>query len=345
MKIVHISPAVFGPGKRGGGERYVSELFHAQYALGANVCAIEMPSPLSAEVLETPQSSPKAISLPAIISTLRAADIVHVHQLNTSSFDVAAILRPLSGYRMVLTDHGGGNLTPGRLLGKARLPLVDGAAYVSNWSRSDVDPAGKVRQFAVVYGGGDHVAPAPHWAPKDEYDFGFVGRLLPHKGAHVVIQALPENATLLIAGERRDSEYFSYLKDLASGKSVDFRHDVKDEDIAALYRSIKRLLVPSVKAFREKTYSRPELLGLVALESLFHGTPVIGSDVGGLGEMLSSMEQRVVRPGDVPAWRAAMSDALGHSEPELPSEHLTWEAVARKCLALYASLLPNSHKV
>lgn len=341
MKVVHVTPAVFGAGKRGGGERYVSELVHAQRALGINVTTIEIPTPWTAVAYGEGTVSPISIGLTGIFSRLRGADIVHVHQLNTSAFDIASVARLFSSFRLVLTDHGGGNVTPGRALGSTRLKLVDGAAFVSNWSRADVDRAGSVRPYAVVYGGGDHI-PSEGVRAKTEFDFGFVGRLLPHKGAHVAIDALPPEASLLVAGEARDVEYLAYLKSLADGKRVTFRHDLPDTEMARTYQSFRYLVVPSVKQFREKTYARPELLGLVALEALCHGTPVIGSDVGGLGEFLKSASQTVVVPGDTSAWGVAMSEAMKVSAAPVQQEPFSWRAVALKCLDLYSAVLASS---
>jgi glycosyltransferase involved in cell wall biosynthesis len=341
MKVVHITPAVFGPGKRGGGERYVSELVRAQKELGLDVTLVELPTPWSANNVEVTQETSTRIGLPSVISVLRAADVVHVHQLNTSAFDVAAVIGRFSSYKLVLTDHGGGNLTPGRVFGSRRLHAVDGAAYVSHWSRGDVDPHGRVRNFSVVYGGGDHI-PSEGQRRTREYDFGFVGRLLPHKGAHIAIQALPHNATLVVAGEARDIGYLAYLQRLAIGKKVTFRHDLPDTSMADLYESIGYLVVPSVTEFGEKTYARPELLGLVALESLCLGTPVIGSAVGGLGEFLHDAGQRVVPPGDVEAWRESMTSAFAQEPSAVRHDPFTWRAVAVKCGDLYSSLLGSS---
>lgn len=343
MKVIHLTPAVFGPGKQGGGERFVSELFRAQKQLGMDVSVIEMPTPWAARIFDEPSAISRQLSFGRALSTLRSADIVHVHQLNTSAFDVAAALRLFSGFRLVLTDHGGGNLALGRLLGQQRLRTVDAAAFVSRWSQNDVDPKSRIGTYSVIYGGGDHVQPVDNptlFAPG--FDFGFVGRLLPHKGPHIVIEALPSNANLIIAGEARDPDYLRHLKSLAVGKSVVFRHDVQDEEISALYGSLRNLVVPSVTEYGDKKYSRPELLGLVAIESLFHGTPVIGSMVGGLGELLEDTRQTVVEPGNVSEWNAVMTAALNDSPSEPPTERLTWEAVAKKCLVLYKNLLHPS---
>ncbi len=89
-------------------------------------------------------------------------------------FDYAALLAKLLRKPLVLTDHGGGALTPGRALGRLRLRFINAAGYVSAWSRQDVDPTGIIKQNTVIMGGGDHL---PDREPLERhYDFGFIGR-------------------------------------------------------------------------------------------------------------------------------------------------------------------------
>jgi glycosyltransferase involved in cell wall biosynthesis len=339
MKVVHVSPAVFGPGKRGGGERYVTELVRAQIRSGMDVSLVEIPSPWNASIVDLAhEASSRKATLRETISVLRSSDIVHVHQLNTSAFDITATARLAASFKLVLTDHGGGNLTPGRVLGAKRLSIIDGAAFVSHWSRNDVDPDGRVGDFSVIYGGGDHIVAA---GPKIEtrFDFGFIGRILPHKGVHIAVEALPDGAKLVVAGEARDSEYLQHLHKLAAGKQVTFLHDLSDSSMGRLYESLRYLVVPSVTEYGTKTYARPELLGLVALEALCLGTSVIGSNVGGLGEFLLNAGQRVVQPGHLDAWREVLKSAYASADDQVTKEAFTWSAVAANCHGLYSNLL------
>ena len=132
--------------------------------------------------------------------------------------------------------------------------------------------------------------------------------------------------------------YEDSLKQLARNKDVTFVSDATDEVVASLHKSIGFLLVPSVEHYQRRDFSRPELLGLVALEALAAGTPVIGSDVGGLGELLKMAGQITVQPGDVPKWHQALSKAAGSRFPSVTSSAFTWDAVAGKCIELYRSL-------
>lgn len=341
MRVLHITPALFGAGKRGGGERYVSELVRAQRDLGLDVEVAVVPSIFRATTARR-ESSWRRPPLRVLAELVQRAQVVHVHQLNTPGFDYAAVLCRLIKRPLVLTDHGGGLLTPGRALGSTRLRFVNAAAFVSSWSRKDVDPRGAISPWEIVFGGGDHLPSATPSGRHDpeRFDFLFVGRLLPHKGAHIALESLPRGSSICIAGEARDPSYLQVLKDLATGKDVTFEHDVADNQLTALYRSARMLVVPSVRTYGSEAYERPELLGLVALEALCAGTRVIASDVGGLGEVMRAAGQTVVPDGDVAAWTEAMSSAMrqANTSSQQPSP-MTWERVARQCVSLYERVL------
>lgn len=340
MRVLFVSLQVFGRRHKGGGERYVSELTRAMRQNGVKVQVAVVESIFKLSRMDDPDKPPVPISFSGLMRMVRDSDVVHVHQLNTPGFDYSAALATLFRKPLVLTDHGGGALTPGRALGRARLRLITAAGFVSQWSRSDVDPAGTIKNYAIIFGGGDHLPRGEAMA--NRYDFGFVGRLLPHKGAHIAIAALPDNASLIVAGEVRDAEYHAELLRLASGKNVTFVADASDEYVAGLMRSIRYLLVPSVQSYKANVYARPELLGLVALEALAAGTPVIGSDVGGLGEIMRVAGQAMVEPGSISAWKLALRSALDEDVPPVRRSEFTWSRVAEKCIELYSSAASRS---
>jgi glycosyltransferase involved in cell wall biosynthesis len=336
MHVLFVTLEVFGGAKKGGGERYVTELARAARARGLTVDVAVVRSMRQFAELVDLDAPTQPMSPRRFFDLMRRCDVVHVHQLNTPGFDYAAMLAKLLRKPLVLTDHGGGALTPGRALGRLRLRLLDAAGYVSAWSRQDIDPAGTVNPYAIIMGGGDHL---PEAEPLERsYDFGFVGRLVPHKGAHIAIEALPSECSLILAGQPRDQGYFASLQQLARNRDVTFVADASDTIVASLHRSIGCLLVPSVEHYQDREFSRPELLGLVALEALAAGTPVIGSAVGGLGELLAIAGQVSVQPGNVAEWHEALTRASGSGLPAVTSSAFTWDAVAQKCIDLYRAL-------
>jgi glycosyltransferase involved in cell wall biosynthesis len=95
--------------------------------------------------------------------------------------------------------------------------------------------------------------------------------------------------------------------------------------------------------------SRREPQGLVVLESLAMGTPVIGSATGGIPDMVSSDVGYLFPPGDAAALAACIRDA--HDNPHrlrnmrLASRsrvqaHYSCEEMADRYLAAFARRIP-----
>ena len=107
--------------------------------------------------------------------------------------------------------------------------------------------------------------------------FLFAGRLEKIKGLDDVIPVFRtyHDADLIIAG---DGEHAVELRRIAAGASnVRFVGRVDYSAMTRYYMGAVATLVPSVGF---------ETFGSVAVESLAHGTPVIGRDQGGVGEIL-----------------------------------------------------------
>jgi len=118
----------------------------------------------------------------------------------------------------------------------------------------------------------------------DEKVLLFVGRIDPLKGIDNLIQSLPllkENHKLVVVGGDENSrKELEGLKSLASGlgvlDKVDFCGLVKQEKLPVFYSAADVCVVPSYY----------ESFGLVPLESLACGTPVIATAVGDLANII-----------------------------------------------------------
>lgn len=107
--------------------------------------------------------------------------------------------------------------------------------------------------------------------------FLFVGRLVKIKGVQTLIEAFRRygDADFVIAG---DGIFESELRRLATGMAhVQFLGRVAPVELRALYRDAIALLVPSL------VY---ETFGFITLEALGQRTPVIGRDIGAVGELI-----------------------------------------------------------
>lgn len=118
----------------------------------------------------------------------------------------------------------------------------------------------------------------------------FVGRIDPLKGADNLIKALPHLShipklrLMIIGGGEHSQRELDQLQKLAHNLEVqnlvDFRGLIKHEDLPYFYNAADACVVPSYY----------ESFGLVALESLACGTPVVATDVGN--------HKNLIREGD-----------------------------------------------
>jgi len=120
------------------------------------------------------------------------------------------------------------------------------------------------------------------WARDDERIVLFVGRLVREKGVEILIDALPEvlgahpGAKLVVAGGGSHEHLAARARGRGLGHKVAFTGFVS-EDLARLYAIADVAVFPSLY----------EPFGIVALEAMAAGVPVVASDVGGLREVVT----------------------------------------------------------
>lgn len=140
-----------------------------------------------------------------------------------------------------------------------------------------------------------------------DIDVLFVGRLSREKGVDILLEAMrsvPNHPRLVIAG---DGPLKAELEQQAAraGIAAEFMGWIGPEALPALVARAHVQVVPS----------RSEPQGVVVIEALATGTPVIGARVGGIPEMVHDGETGwLVAPNDPAALRAAISEALTNRE-------------------------------
>lgn len=114
-----------------------------------------------------------------------------------------------------------------------------------------------------------------------EFVIGFVSRIDKGKGWLTFLQALnvlKEKAVsfkAIVAGDGLERELFlSQINKYELENNVIYLGQLKQEDIVILYNSIDMFIFPSER--------EQESLGLVGLEAMACGVPVVGSDIGGI---------------------------------------------------------------
>lgn len=356
-----MAPTPFGPdGLFGGGERYPLELARALVrevdceliSFGPQALRYRGPNGLTVRTLRAPHhlhghpAHPLALGLPR---ALAGADLVHTHHLRSSPSKLAAVTARLRRVPAVVTDHG--------LQGSdwhGMLPRFF-ARFLAVSSYSARELGAPPARTTVIYGGADPERFAPDPSARRDGVL-FVGRLTPHKGVDRLIRALPHGARLRIAGSDGhdphppERDYPQLLRRLAAGEDVEFLGPVSDADLPALYRQASVLVLPSVeRTCYGRTIAVSELLGLVVLEAMASGTPVIASRLGGLPEIIEHGETGfLVTPGDEAELRErihqvltdrTLAARLGAAARASVVERFTWRACAERCLAAYAELV------
>lgn len=114
-----------------------------------------------------------------------------------------------------------------------------------------------------------------------------VGRLDKKKGMNYLIDAMPEiirkfpKAKLVIVGDGPEKNNITMLiKKLNLDKNVDLIGAVQNKNLPSFYQKADLFVLPSLN----------EGLGVVLLEAMACGTPVIGSNVGGITDIIINGE-------------------------------------------------------
>src|SRR5690606_10627398 len=104
----------------------------------------------------------------------------------------------------------------------------------------------------------------------------FVGRRLPHKGVHVLLEAFRRlqdlRLELTIVGRPSDPDYEERLRTLADGLGVEFISNADDAEVLELMRTSAVTVLPSLHDPVQGVVA--ELMGFTPLESQACGTPV-----------------------------------------------------------------------
>lgn len=142
-----------------------------------------------------------------------------------------------------------------------------------------------------------------------------IGRLVGDKGFDLAIEALPVGTELEIVGQGPERER---LENLAQGRAVHFLGPLADDEVVRRIDACSAVVMPS---------RWEECFGLVALEAMSRGRPVIATRRGGLTEVVThevtgllfewedgaDLRAQMVRLRDDPALcRQLGKAALGH---------------------------------
>ncbi|HXA94830.1 MAG TPA: glycosyltransferase [Candidatus Dormibacteraeota bacterium] len=176
----------------------------------------------------------------------------------------------------------------------------------------------------------------------------YVGRLQPIKGLETLLEAMaavPEPAYLLVVGGDHDEPENGHgaalrqrVTALGLDRRVRFLRAQPQRRLRLFYASADATIIPSYY----------ESFGMVALEAMACGSPVVASRVGGLTTTVQDgVTGRLVPEGDPAALAAAITTLLDRAEgrrlglqaTRWAAEH-RWPCVAEAVCRLYSELRP-----
>ena len=340
--------------------------------------ALEKADPVLARVLD-----PLSVDL-AMTALPTDADVIHCHTWYSMMAGLWSKL--LYGLPLVVTTHSLEPMRPwkeeqlGRgyrlssWIEKTAVEAADAVVAVSEGTRGevlecyDVDPA----KVHVIYNGIDpdvfHTSdPAPalsrYGIPGDRPFLLFVGRITPQKGVVHLVRALrkvtPDLNAVLCAGAPDTPEIAAEMEQAVSALQEErsgvfwIREQVPVPDLVRLYSGAALFVCPSIY----------EPFGIINLEAMGTGCPVVATRVGGIPEVVVDGETGVLVPFEsrgAPDFEAlepetlasdlaaAINRLFGDEETRermaetgrrRVEELFTWKRIAAQTRELYATLV------
>jgi spore coat protein SA len=196
------------------------------------------------------------------------------------------------------------------------------------------------------------------WGVSDKKILLYVGRLVEIKGVHHILEAMPEiikvdpSIVLFIAGTTlsptsSNLEYVDKLQKLAEKVKghVTFTQFIPHNEIHKWFQMADLLVVPSAA----------EPFGLINVEAMAVGTPVIATDSGGIPEIIDNGKTGILiqpeRVHEELIWKIVslfMNPAdlmkMGVKSVMKVRAHFTWSHTAQRQLGLYQKVTNDKEK-
>ncbi len=285
----------------------------------------------------------------AIAQCARDCDIIHAHW--TLSAACACLGRAIHGRPVLATLQGSdvfrvGKHPLGAWLTRQILLRCDGITALTRALVSSVAEMGlRPDPILVIPNGVDTRSFAPVPAELRDDTVLFVGSLIERKGPKYLLAAMKRvlavlpSYQLVVVGEGPQHEMLRNLAEsLDIAQHVVFMGFQSQDQVRVQMQRARLLVLPSLE----------EGQGVVLLEALACGTPVVASRVDGIPEVVTDDVGVLVPPADPEALSEAILSiltrperwgAMSRSARERAAEHYDWGRLADQYLMAYKSLL------
>lgn len=299
---------------------------------------------------------PYLVSLLQRLHAEHQFDLIHAHGA-ASSGTVALLAKRWMNVPVVVTEHGTDvqyivhlnalcRAEVRSVFGQADAVLANSRRTVQNVIRYGAPPD----RVHLVYLGTDQTPVTPLLTPRSPdtpIRLLSVARLVPEKGIQWVLHAMKRlidegialHYTVVGEGDYRPS-LESLVACLGLSEVVEFTGSKSRADIPACFAACDIFVLPS----------DPESFGIVYVEALSQGKPIIGSDCSGAVDLQTFYPDgaEVVRSHDLDSLTHSLRQLITDPDrrqrvqqggPRLVAERFTWERTARETALLYMALL------
>ncbi|HEX8919781.1 MAG TPA: glycosyltransferase family 4 protein [Chloroflexota bacterium] len=255
-------------------------------------------------------------------------DVVHAHEPLMPSLPPSVL--KYSDAVNVATFHAYRGSYYGYFYGRPVLRRVfnkvDGHIAVSRAAKRFVRQYFMARYTIIPNGVDNELFNPAHVQPLPEFSDGrpnilFVGRPEKRKGVGYLLRAYPHvkacfpDARFIIvgAGDWKDSPYRAYIE-RHEMRDIVIVGRVSDEELPRYHRSAKVFCAPAVEG---------ESFGIVLLEAMASGVPIVASDIYGYSQVLTNGREGILVP---PRNETQLADAICRvlQDPELAHDMGNW---------------------
>ncbi|MEE8167949.1 MAG: glycosyltransferase [Candidatus Hydrothermarchaeales archaeon] len=274
-------------------------------------------------------------------------DLIHAHYAVPQGL-LGVILKKIKGKPLIVTVHGSditvlGRNSLARPFVRFTLKSADAVIAVSNFLKGETSKLGVAEEkIQVVYNG----LPVGKEVQKESLNIegtiiAYIGSLVPQKGVDVLLQAfenvkreIPE-AKLVIVGEGREEKKLLRLARKIGLLDVYFLG--QRDDLNSVLEGSSLLVLPS----------REEGFGMILLEAMHMGVPVVASRTGGIPEVVGHGKNGLLVERENPEALAKeiisvlKDDALKERlivNGRKTAERFSWESASNEVDGLYEEI-------
>ena len=248
--------------------------------------------------------APLAPDVPAALRTIRALndeafDVLHVHEPLVPGPSLSAVLMKLAP--IVATFHSAGESAAYRVFNRQLTRIASRIDIRVAVSKDAVELAQRYisGEYEVLFNGIELGAYSGAELPRENAVF-FIGRHEPRKGLGVLLGALehlPADVALWVASD--GPETAELRRRFGSDTRVEWLGRISDAEKVERLKRARVFCAPSL---------RGESFGVVLLEAMAAGTPVVASNIDGYTNVAThDADALLVEPGDERALAAAMT--------------------------------------